>query len=588
MVLKKSAPLLRRLSAALVLWPALLGGASHALPSTLGFTDGSLAGLYLAARAADSDRDFASAAAFYRSAYDADPDNMFLLERAVVLSAMSGQFGESARLAAPLSINSPRSGVANLILAVSRIEEGDFAGAKEMVEAGPDGILADLTNALLIAWAEFGQGEIDAALDTLAGLKGQELYEVFKHLNTGYIALASGRTQAAVEALRSAYEIDDGAARIAEAYTVALAVAGKRDEAAKVASSYLERFPDNRIMSRRLEELQAGGELRSEIADPVKGAAEALSGLGVTIGREGGQELAILYLRLALYLDPQNSGGLAALSLGSLLNAAGQSEAAIELMESIGEDQPFRALGLLRAAIALDGMETRDGVDTESEAEKAFRASIANNPDDQQAYIAFGNMLRGRERFAEAAEMYSRAIAMIEGEDENDWTLFYFRGIVYEQQKQWEKAEADFKTALELREDQPLVLNYLGYSWVDKGINLEEALDMIRKAVELRPEDGYIVDSLGWAYYRLGRYEEAVVELERAIEMRPNDPVINDHLGDAYFKVGRTLEAQFQWRHARDFGAKDEELKTILRKIAEGKLVAPESGGSTAGQGDPT
>jgi Flp pilus assembly protein TadD len=154
--------------------------------------------------------------------------------------------------------------------------------------------------------------------------------------------------------------------------------------------------------------------------------------------------------------------------------------------------------------------------------------------------------------------------------------MFYFRGITYERTDRWENAEADFKKALELYPEQPLVLNYLGYSWVDKGMNLSEALEMIRKAVELRPNDGYIVDSLGWAYYRLGRWNDAVTELERAVSLRPDDPVINDHLGDAYWKAGRTLEAQFQWRHARDFGAEGKELERILKKIAEGRLIEVE------------
>jgi tetratricopeptide (TPR) repeat protein len=268
-----------------------------------------------------------------------------------------------------------------------------------------------------------------------------------------------------------------------------------------------------------------------------------------------------------MHLEPQTGGGLAALSLGNLLDSNGQSEAAIETLESIDPKAPFRALGALRAAIALDRLDRTE------EAEKAFKEAIEGNPDDIQALIAYGNMLRGRERFAEAVELYSQAIENVGEPARGDWTLFYFRGIANERTKNWPNAEADFKKALELYPDQPLVLNYLGYSWVDMGMNLEPALDMIRKAVELRPTDGYIVDSLGWAYYRLGRYEEAVTELEKAVVLRADDPVINDHLGDAYWKIGRTLEAQFQWRHARDFGAKAPELDLILKKIAAGKLI---------------
>jgi Flp pilus assembly protein TadD len=225
---------------------------------------------------------------------------------------------------------------------------------------------------------------------------------------------------------------------------------------------------------------------------------------------------------------------------------------------------------MLRAALALDRMDRTE------EAEAAFREALRRTPEDIQTYISYGNMLRGRERYADAAEIYTDAIDLIGEPGPADWSLYYFRGIAYERIDEWEKAEADFNQALELNPDQPLVLNYLGYSWVDMGLNLDRALEMIRKAVELRPTDGYIVDSLGWAYYRLGRYEEAVSELERAVSLRSDDPVIHDHLGDAYWKAERTLEAQFQWRHARDFGAEGEELELILKKIAEGRLIEDE------------
>jgi Flp pilus assembly protein TadD len=281
-------------------------------------------------------------------------------------------------------------------------------------------------------------------------------------------------------------------------------------------------------------------------------------------------DVALLYLRLALRLDPDIAGGLAALTLGGLLDQSNQGEAAIEVFGSIAPDAPFRGHGQLRAALALDRM------DRTAEAEKAFQEAARRSPDDIQALVSYGNMLRGRERYEEAAKLYSQALSKVAEPERNDWTLFYFRGITHERTDRWADAEADFKKALELYPDQPLVLNYLGYSWVDKGMNLEEALEMIRKAVELRPNDGYIVDSLGWAYYRLGRWNDAVTELERAVSLRPDDPVINDHLGDAYWKAGRTLEAQFQWRHARDFGAEGEELERILKKIAEGRLIEEE------------
>ena len=184
--------------------------------------------------------------------------------------------------------------------------------------------------------------------------------------------------------------------------------------------------------------------------------------------------------------------------------------------------------------------------------------------------MALGNIQRGRKQFAECADVYAKAIETITRTEKSNWVIFYFRGICYERSKQWPKAEADLKKALELFPDQPQVLNYLGYSWVDQGVNLDDGMRMIQRAVEQRPDDGYIVDSLGWAYYRLGNYEEAVKHLEHAVELKPEDPTINDHLGDAYWKVGRKLEAHFQWSHARDLKPEPDELKKIEEKLKTG------------------
>jgi tetratricopeptide (TPR) repeat protein len=529
----------------------------------------SLSGTYLAARTADVEKDVASAARFYRAALKADPDNLFLLERALVLSAGAGNVDDAIGFARRLREKQPSNSPARLVLAVEQIRLGQHSAAVEELGDAGAGVLADLTNALVSAWARFGEGEVDSAISGLQALKGEDWYESFKLLHSGYIALAAGRTDEAVKYLGDARERDPNAVRITEAYARALAIAGRTKEATDALNAFLVNYPDNALAVAALDDIRAGRAHVAALANPVEGAAEALAGIGAAVGQEGGTEVAFLYLRLALYLDPNIAGGLAALSLGNLFDTNDQSDAAIAAYESISPEAPFHALGQLRAALALDRLDRTD------EAEKAFKQAIAGNPDDVQSYISYGNMLRGRERFAEAAKVYEEAIGKIASPGPADWSLFYFRGIAYERTKQWPKAEADFKKALELSPDQPLVLNYLGYSWVDMGRNLEEAMAMIQKAVELRPNDGYIVDSLGWAHYRRGQYDKAVEELERAIGLKPDDPVINDHLGDAYWKTGRKLEAQFQWRHARDFGAEGEALELILRKIAEEQLIEP-------------
>ena len=216
-----------------------------------------------------------------------------------------------------------------------------------------------------------------------------------------------------------------------------------------------------------------------------------------------------------------------------------------------------------------------DAVDRSEDAIRILKAVIHDDPKDVEAIMALGNIERGRKKFADCVGTYGSAIDQLTGTENNTWVYYYFRGICEERSKQWDKAEADMKKALALKPEQPHVLNYLGYSWIDRGMNLDAAMTMIKRAVEQRPDDGYIVDSLGWAYYRIGNYQEAVKHLERAIDLKPEDPTINDHLGDAYWRVGRTLEARFQWAHARDLKPDPEELPKIEAKIKNGLPAEP-------------
>jgi Flp pilus assembly protein TadD len=204
----------------------------------------------------------------------------------------------------------------------------------------------------------------------------------------------------------------------------------------------------------------------------------------------------------------------------------------------------------------------------------------AERPESYEPLSRKGDLLRVEERFAEAVEAYDGAVERLERQGEIEprhWSLLYFRGIALERSDQWERAEVDFKHALGLQPDQPYVMNYLAYSWVEKKQNLDEAEAMLVRAVKLRPRDGYIVDSLGWVYYRLGRYNEAVEQLERAVALRPQDPTINDHLGDALWQVGRRNEARFQWHRALSLEPEEDEVPVIEKKIEQGVTVPPEN-----------
>jgi tetratricopeptide (TPR) repeat protein len=319
---------------------------------------------------------------------------------------------------------------------------------------------------------------------------------------------------------------------------------------------------------------QQGRALPLLVNDPQTGAAEALYGLGASLGRRGGEDLGLVYLQLSLYLSPNHA--LALLSLADLYESLKKPELAIKAYERVPANSPLRRNAAIQMAANLDTL------DRPEEAKKHLRGLISEHPDDLEAIMALGNVLRAHKDFAECADNYTKAIDLIKNPTKAHWTLFYFRGICYERSKQWPKAEADLKKALELFPEQPHVLNYLGYSWIDQGAHLDKGMEMIKLAVSKRPDDGYIVDSLGWAYFRTGNYEEAAKQLERAIELKPEDPTINDHLGDAYWRVGRHLEARFQWAHARDLKPDPDDLPKILSKLKDG---LPEENTSTAKAG---
>jgi Flp pilus assembly protein TadD len=256
--------------------------------------------------------------------------------------------------------------------------------------------------------------------------------------------------------------------------------------------------------------------------------------------------------------------GLTLLSLADIYEGQKHHALAIKVYERVPKDSPLRRNADIQIAVNLDSLERID------EAKKRLEKLIVERPADLEAIMALGTILRVRKQYDECADTYGKGISTIATPAKPNWIIFYYRGICYERAKKWDKAELDLKKSLELEPDQPHVLNYLGYSWVDQGVHLDEGMRMIRLAVEKRPDDGYIVDSLGWAYYRLGNFEEATKHLERAVELKPDDPTINDHLGDAYWKIGRELEARFQWMHARGLKPEPEELVKIEEKLREG------------------
>jgi tetratricopeptide (TPR) repeat protein len=520
----------------------------------------SLSGNYLAAIVAGSERDTLAASTFFREALRDDPNNLDLIDRAFVAALANGNMPEAASLAPRVIAHDKNNGLAHLTKGIDLFKNRRYAAARAEFAKGGGERRQDITTTLLTAWTYAGAKDTRKALQLLDKLN-DEPFVVFRDYHAALIADLGGDKAEAEKRFKSAYSAEKNTLRLVDAYARFLANRGQRDEAKKIYEGFNEVAPNHPIIMAGLAALNEGKPLPPFVRTPDDGAAEVLYGLGAVGGRQGDELASLIYLRLSLALAPENA--LAIITLGDVYERMKQEEAAIDLYDSVPKDNPLRVNADVQAALILET------IGKSKEATEHLAAVVAANPKNQEALTALGNLQRSRKLFGDAAATYTRVLEL-QPNDKSQWLIYYYRGISNERRKDWKAAESDLKKALELNPDQPLVLNYLGYSWVDQGVNLDEAFKMLRRAVDLRQRDGYVVDSLGWAYYRLGRYDDAVRELERAIDLKPSDPVINDHLGDAYWRVGRKLEAQFQWNHARDLGPDPDDLPKILDKIKNG------------------
>jgi tetratricopeptide (TPR) repeat protein len=521
------------------------------------------AGSYLAARHASVERDAASAAAFYRSALRTDPKNNELLDRAFISSLADGDIDEAVKLADRILTMDKANRVARLVVGVRDLKQKKYATAQININQSIRGPITDLVATLLSAWASYGAGDSKAAVANIDKLTGPEWYPLFKDLHAGMILETSNKEKDAGTRFERAYKLDESMLRVADAYGRWLSRNKDGAAAAAIYEAFEKKLPRHPLVQEGLRDAKGGKKMPALVDSAQAGAAEALYGIGATLTRRGGEDLALVYLQLALYLQPNHP--LALLSLADLYESVKKPQMAIKVYERMPANSPLKRNAQIQLATNLDTADRSD------EAIKLLKGVIADAPKDIEAVMALGNIERGRKKFADCANTYSLAIDAQPGvTDKNTWVTYYYRGICLERSKHWNKAEADMRKALELQPEQPHVLNYLGYSWIDQGINLDEGMKMIRRAVDQRPDDGYIVDSLGWAFYRIGNFDDAVKHLERAIDLKPEDPTINDHLGDAYWRVGRTLEAKFQWAHARDLKPEPDELPKIEAKIANG------------------
>ncbi len=538
-------------------------------------------GAFLAARTADTDRDFATANELYRIALQFEPGNNDVKQRLMITLLMAGKFDEGAKIAEQLKSDPAVERITTVIRAIEAIRKREYRNAQKLLNYEGPNDLDRLMNGLLSAWAKFGQGKPKEALAEVNGLDGPDWFRVFKNYHAGAIAIASGDKATARAKLNDAILDREGGAAAPDTFMRAVEALARFEARENNKQKALDTIAVGENMVNNYTPLEAlrksietGVPQEQQVKTASQGAAAVLFSIGGALNREGAEDIVSLYLQTARRLDPDSADIL--VMLAGIAENLKKPKEAIELYQSVPEASPMRRLSELQLGLSLASIGKVD------EAKKHLKALIDVDPKNIRNYLAYGSVLSDAKDYKEMGELYDRAVDQIGPVPKrSDWTVFFQRGIAYERQKLWEKAEPNFRKALELNPDQPQVLNYLGYSWVDMNINLEEGLDMIRKAVELKPDDGYIVDSLGWAYFRMNRFDDAVVELEKAAELMAGDPTINDHLGDAYWRVGRKLEAVFQWTQTLELKPEEAEIPKIKAKIENGlpalKEVVPAS-----------
>jgi tetratricopeptide (TPR) repeat protein len=519
-------------------------------------------GAYLSGRFAQSEADTATAAERLLDALRRDPDQAELLSRAFIAALLDGR-PDAQRLARRL----PENQAAQLLLIGAEVQAGRFERAEQMVRALPRQGPAAILSPIMLAWVQQGRGQTDQAFATLRPLAEGGRLRGIHALHLALIADLAGRGREAERYARMALaESPEASVRLLQLTGGILTRAGHPAEAMRLMEA-LGRSMSDIGMTATTEAGRRALLAGRGVAGPAEGIAEAQLALAAALRSQGAAEPAMLLARLSLRLRPDFAPTL--LLVAEHYAEQRQPAAAHAMLANVASGDPLaRVVGLRRAALL-------DRMDRLAEAEAAYRALAAEVPEAPQPYARLGDMFRTRSRFPEAAAAYDAALTRLPNTQASDWPLFYARGIAHERSGNWPRAEADFQRALALSPEQPYVLNYLAYTWVEMGKNLVEARRMLERAVELRPNDGNIVDSLGWALFKLGDIQAAVRWLERAVELEPRNSVINDHLGDAYWTAGRQNEARFQWQRALRMEPEAEEIPRIEAKLRDGLPTPP-------------
>lgn len=519
-------------------------------------------GSYLLYLQAKQNRDFEAAVKYLRQSLKEDPENRTLQSEMFGLLAMEGRLDEACPYALKELKTSPDSLLASLVVVTRFISKGDFASAQQQMDAYPIKENNAFLEPLLEMWIRAGLNDRKKALASLEKLNQNGL-EALYHFHAALLYDMWDEEDEALTHYEALLAEPGGLSlRAAQAYGNFLLRRGDMKKFRSLVQAYRRGAKSYPL----LDELfftagasQVGTRVPKSVATPEAGLAEAFFDVSGSLADKGNEDISLIFTRFSLILDPSLS--LARVLLGEIYEKQERYDEALKLYEEEKENSETYFASRIRIGIiyAKQGYLKR--------AEKQLRSLAGKRPELAFPWIELGDIFIANKKIPQAIEAYSEAIDRLPVPNRSHWSLFYSRGAAYERNKQWDLAEQDLLQSLVLSPDQPLTLNYLGYSWIERGENIAKAKEMLERAAFLAPREGFIIDSLGWTYYLLKDYARSVGFLESAVALDPGSGVINDHLGDAYWRVGRKREARFQWTKA--LSVKDDFAEGDRRRVEQ-------------------
>ncbi|MBX4336155.1 tetratricopeptide repeat protein [Bartonella raoultii] len=525
----------------------------------------SFTGAYLAGRVANHENKTDLAIKYFQQALIYQPGNIETQKELLEAFLSVGAFKEAVEQAKKLKEKNIITPFVSLTLSIESLIKKDYQNAKLLLQLQKASISNNPISELISAWATFGSGQKSEAIAELQKIKGPNWYKLFIDYHLALMCDLAEQTQDAKKYFIQALNNKQGTLiapntyeRIIIAYASFQLRHNMRVQALQTLKHGEQMLSGREVLNNIRKKIEKNASLEKLIKTPQQGAGEVLYNFGTALNYKNSGRIARIFKQLSFSLYPQNDATL--FQLAHISAELGDLHKAIKLYHALPPQSPYYKDGQLHLAFLLANNKNYN------EAIKLLTSLQKRFPHDRHILITLVAFYIQNNKFVEATRSLNYAIAQIKNFQRNDWKLFYQRGVAFERLQQWPKAEADLRKALEFFPNQPQVLNYLAYSLIDRDQKLEESLHMLQKASALQSRNSYILDSLGWAYYKLKQYNKAVQILENAVILQPEDPTLNDHLGDAYWQIGRKREAIFQWNHAIDGNAKNsEEIQKKLK-----------------------